>query len=163
MSLTSILDSATSGGSTSTLMLSPCKQRGRPAQNAPTHNISLKSSSSDPSHTSIRETATTSILPSEDDIYKWTLKQDAVAPCFIKDVLEMKNSEKAGELYHVSLWNMLNQRIDRDFFWLGRVPCRTVRLVSMVVGVEVYEKKTMYTRKFLMLFYSIRLFLDSIS
>ncbi|KAF7980580.1 hypothetical protein HWV62_37759 [Athelia sp. TMB] len=34
---------------------------------------------------------------------------------------------------------------DADFFWLGRVPCRVVRIVGMVVGIQVYEKRITYT------------------
>jgi hypothetical protein len=34
---------------------------------------------------------------------------------------------------------------DSDFFWLGRVPCRNVRLVGMVVGVQVFEKRVIYS------------------
>ena len=36
---------------------------------------------------------------------------------------------------------------DHDFFWLGRVPCRSVKLVGMVVGVIIYEKRIIYTSK----------------
>ena len=36
-----------------------------------------------------------------------------------------------------------------DFFWLGRVPCRTVLLVGLVVGVQVYERRICYTCVFL--------------
>ncbi|OJT14273.1 hypothetical protein TRAPUB_9133 [Trametes pubescens] len=32
-----------------------------------------------------------------------------------------------------------------EFFWIGRIPCRTVRLVGLVVGVQVWEKRTVYT------------------
>ena len=32
-----------------------------------------------------------------------------------------------------------------EFFWLGRIPCRTVHLVGLVVGVAVWEKRTIYT------------------
>ena len=35
--------------------------------------------------------------------------------------------------------------LDMEVFWLGRVPCRTVRLVGLVVGVQVWEKRTVYT------------------
>ncbi|KAI0370494.1 hypothetical protein BV20DRAFT_1052262 [Pilatotrama ljubarskyi] len=34
---------------------------------------------------------------------------------------------------------------DMEFFWLGRIPCRTVCLVGLVVGVQVWEKRTVYT------------------
>jgi hypothetical protein len=32
-----------------------------------------------------------------------------------------------------------------DFFWLGHTPCRTVLLVGMVVGIQVYDKRAIYT------------------
>ncbi|CAL1699329.1 unnamed protein product [Somion occarium] len=32
-----------------------------------------------------------------------------------------------------------------EFFWLGRVPCRKVYIVGLVVGVQVYEERTIYT------------------
>ena len=32
-----------------------------------------------------------------------------------------------------------------DFFWLGRVPCRSVRFVGLLVGVQVYEKRMVYS------------------
>ena len=32
-----------------------------------------------------------------------------------------------------------------EYFWLGRIPCRTVRLVGLLVGVAVWEKRTVYT------------------
>ncbi|OSC97799.1 hypothetical protein PYCCODRAFT_1447814 [Trametes coccinea BRFM310] len=34
---------------------------------------------------------------------------------------------------------------DMEYFWIGRVPCRTVCLVGLVVGVVVWEKRTVYT------------------
>ncbi|KAF9500729.1 hypothetical protein BDN71DRAFT_1440210 [Pleurotus eryngii] len=34
---------------------------------------------------------------------------------------------------------------DVDYFWLGRVPCRTAMIVGTVVGVNVFEKRTVYT------------------
>lgn len=34
---------------------------------------------------------------------------------------------------------------EADFFWLGRVPCRTVRIVGLVVGMKEYEKRIVYT------------------
>lgn len=38
-----------------------------------------------------------------------------------------------------------SRRLDQEHFWLGNVPCRTVRLVGMIVGLQVYEKKIIYT------------------
>ncbi|KAI8976593.1 hypothetical protein BD414DRAFT_517110 [Trametes punicea] len=34
---------------------------------------------------------------------------------------------------------------DMEFFWLGRIPCRTVCFVGLVVGVSVWERRTVYT------------------
>ncbi|KAF9226007.1 hypothetical protein BS17DRAFT_730241 [Gyrodon lividus] len=64
--------------------------------------------------------------PSPQDIWKWTLTKAAIAPCFVRDALAMRES-------------------DADFFWLGYTPCRSVLLVGMVVAIQVYEKRTIYT------------------
>ncbi|KAH7887028.1 hypothetical protein F5I97DRAFT_1095264 [Phlebopus sp. FC_14] len=69
------------------------------------------------------------LTPSAQDIWKWSLTKDAIAPCFVRDVLAMRDSGAK----------------DADFFWLGHIPCRTVLLVAMVVGVQVYENRTLYT------------------
>ncbi|KAI6116233.1 hypothetical protein F5141DRAFT_654393 [Pisolithus sp. B1] len=71
----------------------------------------------------------TSSPPSAQDIWKWTFTRDAIAPCFIRDVLSMKEA---------------NVR-DVDFFWIGYTPCRFVNLVGMVVAVQVRENRTIYT------------------
>lgn len=34
---------------------------------------------------------------------------------------------------------------DTDFYWLGHIPCRTVLIVGIVVGIQDYEKRTLYT------------------
>ncbi|KAF8842451.1 hypothetical protein BDN67DRAFT_965786 [Paxillus ammoniavirescens] len=67
--------------------------------------------------------------PSAQDIWKWTLTREAIAPCFVRDVLAMRESGSIGA----------------DFFWLGYTPCRSVVLVGMVVAVQVYDKRTLYT------------------
>jgi hypothetical protein len=36
--------------------------------------------------------------------------------------------------------------ISEDFYWLGSVPCRSVLVVAMVVGIQVLEKRIIYTR-----------------
>ncbi|KAF8067904.1 hypothetical protein FPV67DRAFT_1494163 [Lyophyllum atratum] len=67
--------------------------------------------------------------PTAAELWKWTFKHEAIASCFVKDVFTMKeNGEK-----------------DATFFWLGRVPCRTVRIVGLVVGVQIYETRIRYT------------------
>lgn len=34
---------------------------------------------------------------------------------------------------------------DHDFFWLGCVPCRTVKVLGILVGVQVCERRVIYT------------------
>ncbi|OBZ67353.1 hypothetical protein A0H81_12676, partial [Grifola frondosa] len=63
------------------------------------------------------------------EIWRWTLTKDAIAPCFVRDVIEMRESTAK----------------DAEYFWLGRVPCRSVRLVGIIVGVQTYERRTLYT------------------
>ncbi|KAG1745272.1 hypothetical protein EDB19DRAFT_1693569 [Suillus lakei] len=73
--------------------------------------------------------SSSSTSPSAQDIWKWTFTKEATAPCFIRDALSMKES---------------NAR-DTDFYWLGHIPCRTVLIVGIVVGIQDYEKRTLYT------------------
>ncbi|PFH50629.1 hypothetical protein AMATHDRAFT_127208, partial [Amanita thiersii Skay4041] len=72
-----------------------------------------------------------------EELWKWTLTADAVAPCFVRDVMEMKENLVAG-IPSLMLLGV-------DFFWLGRVPCRSVLVVGLVVGIQVYENKIVYT------------------
>ncbi|KAJ6577657.1 hypothetical protein B0H19DRAFT_1252977 [Mycena capillaripes] len=62
-------------------------------------------------------------------IWQWTLTPEAIAPCFARDVFEMDESGIR----------------DAEFFWLGRIPCRTVKLVGLVVGVQEYETRVVYS------------------
>ncbi|KAI6029666.1 hypothetical protein BKA83DRAFT_315105 [Pisolithus microcarpus] len=71
----------------------------------------------------------TSSPHSVQDLWKWTFTRDAIAPCFIRDVLSMKEASAK----------------DADFFWIGYTPCRFVNLVGMVVAVQVRENRTIYT------------------
>ncbi|GBE83806.1 hypothetical protein SCP_0508630 [Sparassis crispa] len=73
--------------------------------------------------------SSTSHSPSAVEIWKWTLTSDAVASCFVKDVFDMRDSGVK----------------DAEFFWLGRVPCRTVRIIGILVGVQIYEQRTVYS------------------
>lgn len=36
---------------------------------------------------------------------------------------------------------------DLDFYWLGRVPCRSFKLVGTIVGIADYEARRVYTSK----------------
>ncbi|KLO13349.1 hypothetical protein SCHPADRAFT_852687 [Schizopora paradoxa] len=60
------------------------------------------------------------------DIVKWTFRPDSIAPCFVKDVFEMKEDLKG------------------EFYWLGRVPCRMVRIVGLIVGIVQHDDNTRY-------------------
>ncbi|KAL1741705.1 hypothetical protein HDZ31DRAFT_44858 [Schizophyllum fasciatum] len=64
-----------------------------------------------------------------DEIWKWTLTADAIASCFAEDVFKLEENNKQNG----------------DFYWLGSVPCRTVKLVGMLVGVQAYEKRIVYS------------------
>lgn len=33
---------------------------------------------------------------------------------------------------------------EAEFFWLGRIPCRSVKLVGLLVGVQAYEQRVIY-------------------
>ncbi|KAG2136429.1 hypothetical protein DEU56DRAFT_947113 [Suillus clintonianus] len=72
-----------------------------------------------------------SILPSLQDIYKWTLTDKATAPCFIRDVLAMRER--------------IVKAPNTRFYWLGHIPCQTVLIVGIVVGIEVSKMWTLYT------------------
>ncbi|KIY46220.1 hypothetical protein FISHEDRAFT_60683 [Fistulina hepatica ATCC 64428] len=61
----------------------------------------------------------------DDAVWKWTLTSQAVAPCYILDVHKMEKHDNKS----------------KEFFWLGRVPCRFVKLVGRLVGIETQETK----------------------
>ncbi|KAJ7881106.1 hypothetical protein B0H14DRAFT_2706153 [Mycena olivaceomarginata] len=61
-------------------------------------------------------------------IWQWTLKPEAVASCFAQDVFDMQESGTR----------------EAEFFWLGRIPCRSVKLVGLLVGVQAYEQRVIY-------------------
>ncbi|KAF9552645.1 hypothetical protein CPC08DRAFT_714427 [Agrocybe pediades] len=65
------------------------------------------------------------------EIYQWILLKspESVASCSVRDVLQMKPNETQGF----------------DFYWLGSVPCRTVKIVGMIVGILIYEKRIIYS------------------
>src|ERR1700722_2709197 len=93
----------------------------------------------DPSHRSAH---------SSQELWKWTLTPAALAPCFISDVLAMtQNTDKGSLIIRASFIPHLPYYDLEDFYWLGSIPCRSVLLVAMVVGVQVYERRIVYTRK----------------
>ncbi|KAF8522894.1 hypothetical protein BU17DRAFT_44247 [Hysterangium stoloniferum] len=62
------------------------------------------------------------------EIWQWCLRADAVAQCFIRDVFAMKQDSHKNS----------------NFWWLGTVPCRTVKFVGMLVAATAYERRTVY-------------------
>jgi hypothetical protein len=143
MSLTSVLHSSQDKPSKSILLNSPSKQerlRSRPGPSG-----TRASTSSKPSVPTAKETVIHS--PSNAEILKWTLTQEAIAPCFVKDIYDLKDNGLKGTSPLLQIRCSAQSLLDQDFFWLGRVPCRVGRLVGMIVGIDVYEKKTMYTCK----------------
>lgn len=61
------------------------------------------------------------------DILGWTFRQEAIASCFARDVFDLRDDSKG------------------DFFWLGRVPCRNVRVVGLVVGIVPNDDNIRYS------------------
>ncbi|KAG7448769.1 uncharacterized protein BT62DRAFT_929855 [Guyanagaster necrorhizus] len=61
------------------------------------------------------------------EIYNWTYKQaeEATILCFVRDIHAMTQ--------HIAK--------DETFFWLGKVPCRRVNFVGIVVGVQDTGKR----------------------
>ncbi|KIL62748.1 hypothetical protein M378DRAFT_165413 [Amanita muscaria Koide BX008] len=80
-------------------------------------------------HTQVHENMNEGESPSIEEVWRWTMTPGAVATCFVKDLFDMKENLLGGA----------------DFYWLGRVPCRSVRLVGLVVGVQVYESRILYS------------------
>lgn len=70
-------------------------------------------------------------FPSTHDMYTWANNVKAKAPCFIRDVLAMREIITPGS--------------DGSLYWLGHIPCRIVHVVGVVVGIDVCDKWTVYT------------------
>lgn len=84
--------------------------------------------------------------PTDRDLYAWTMRSEAVAFCLIEDIFHLRPNSTKGEYSDLAL-AISNDvlRVDYDFNWLGRVPCRSVKIVGMVVGIKDYESKRIYT------------------
>jgi len=79
------------------------------------------------------------------DLHTWTFSAESIAACSIHDVLTMKKNTDDGTLIFDSVESDFSSCTGYDFFWLGRIPCRSVKIVGMVVGIQVYERKIIYT------------------
>jgi hypothetical protein len=87
-----------------------------------------------------------------EQLINWVMSKDAVASCFIKDVLSMSESEHGGGTRSParSLFPKLIPVLcatGLPYYCLGRVPCRSVSLVAIVVGAAAYERRVVYTRE----------------
>lgn len=128
--------------STTTLASTPTKLKR-------TYSLML-SSSKDSQQVEAKPSKT---VPTQQQIFSWTLTPDAIASCHVRDVLSLQErSESAptnkhtGERYSLAFSGRSSWMTQgSDFYWLGRVPCRNVRVVGLVVEVTQYEFRTLYT------------------
>ena len=83
-------------------------------------------------------------LPTVTQCYNWTFTKDAIATCFVRDVLGL--SQSAVRFLQSKLILMTDTSyVGSEFFWLNRVLCRIVWVMGLVVGVQQKEKDTWYT------------------
>ena len=84
-----------------------------------------------------------------EQLINWLMSKDAVASCFIKDVLSMSESEHAGGTRLFASFAVIptQQATGLPHYFLGRVPCRSISLVAVVVGATAYEKRVVYIRE----------------
>ena len=127
----------------SSILLSPSKRRklddNEPRQQSPKHE-----SRNAPEPTESSEQA----QPTPTELYRWTFTKAAIAACFVRDVFEMKaNGYRGTQAMNPWVTQSSSMRIyqDMEFFWLGRIPCRTVRLIGLLVGITVWDRRTVYT------------------
>jgi len=89
---------------------------------------------------------TASESPTDEELYAWTMRKEAVAPCLIEDIFHSQPNPTKGEppssilAIFCDIW-----LVDYDFNWLGRVPCRSVKIAGMIIGIKDYESKRIYT------------------
>jgi Telomere regulation protein Stn1 len=92
------------------------------------------------------------IKPTRNQLWKWCLRADAVAQCYVRDVMQLKEDSHENRqgtdvvTYNPTSSFLIFGEINSDiFWWLGSVPCRSVKFVGMLVGAKAYEKRTIYT------------------
>jgi hypothetical protein len=84
--------------------------------------------------------------PTDEELYAWTMRREAVASCLIEDIFHLKPHSAKREFGRVALAIFCDTLfVDYDFGWLGRVPCRSAKIAGMVVGIKDYESKRIYT------------------
>ncbi|KAK0480532.1 hypothetical protein IW261DRAFT_1125144 [Armillaria novae-zelandiae] len=84
--------------------------------------------------------------PTLDAIHHWCVMQEEAATvlCFVRDIHAMTQTLVKGMLYGVLKCPLMNYP-DRIIFWIGKVPCRRVNFVGMVVGVQDTGKRIKIT------------------
>jgi len=84
--------------------------------------------------------------PTDEELYAWTMRKEAVVSCLVEDVFHLKPNSAKSESPGLALAIFCDtSSIDYDFNWLGRVPCRSVKIAGMVIGIKDYESKRIYT------------------
>jgi len=82
----------------------------------------------------------------DEELYAWTMRREAVAPCLTEDIFHLRPNPAKGESSRLALAIFCDTLfVDYDFGWLGRVPCRSVKIAGMVVGIKGYDSKRIYT------------------
>jgi len=82
----------------------------------------------------------------DEELYAWTMRREAVAPCLTEDIFHLRPNPAKSESPRLALAIFCDTLfIDYDFGWLGRVPCRSVKIAGMVIGIKDYENKRIYT------------------
>lgn len=74
------------------------------------------------------------------ELYLWSQREDAVASCFVSDVFRLQETGDCASVLPVNTPEYADTRcilVDHDYYMLGRVPCKYVRLLGIVVGVDV--------------------------
>ncbi|KAK0203556.1 hypothetical protein DFS33DRAFT_811204 [Desarmillaria ectypa] len=76
------------------------------------------------------------------EIYHWLCKEveKTTIDCFVRDIHAMTQNMVKGMLYPLLECSLMTC-VDENFFWLGKVPCRIVRFVGIVVGVQHKERR----------------------
>ena len=126
-----------------TIMLSPSKRHGAAPHSSVPSRLPRKGSILSPEG----KPAT----PAE--IWKWCLTPAAAARCFVRDACAMGEHAgegmsplvcpppRARERSHSAAWVDV---VGFEYYLLGRVPCRTLLLVGVVVGLSEYESRAIY-------------------
>jgi hypothetical protein len=82
----------------------------------------------------------------DEELYAWTMRREAVASCLVEDIFHLRPNSAKSKSRDLALevpYDVLF--VDYDFNWLGRVPCRSVKIAGIIVGIKDYESKRIYT------------------